>query len=162
MSRVGRAVRVTALVAVAAGIAVGAARVPGTIELAPPRDQAGLPQVSRVLVDEAVLGVPRAAATRRPPGCATSAATCASPRRRLRPPPCAPPVSRLRPEPGQVDLESGVPGAVVATGATVDGLVAAAVTTTRRSSRGRREHWLPDSWPPRSGDTPATTTEDSS
>ena len=129
MSRVGRALRVIALVAVAAGIAVGAARAPGTIELAPARDQAGLPQVSRVLVDEAVLACPgqqRLGATglrdvRGDVRVAASAAPATTVRAAgVTPPPGA----------GQVDLESGASGAVVATGATVDGLVAAGGTTT--------------------------------
>ena len=129
MSRVGRAVRVTALAVVAAGIAVGAARVPGTIELAPSRDQAGLPQVSRVLVDEAVLACPGqqrlgAAGLRDVPGDVRLGAS-AAPATTLRGAGVTPP-----PGAGQVDLESGGNGAVVATGATVDGLVAAAVTTT--------------------------------
>ena len=109
MSRVGRAARVTALVAVAAGIAVGAARAPGTIELAPARDQAGLPQVSRVLVDEAVLACPgqqRLGATglRDVRGDVRVAAS-AAPAATLRAAGVTPP-----PGSGQVDLESGGDG----------------------------------------------------
>jgi hypothetical protein len=129
MSRVGRAVRVCSLVLAAAGIAVGAARVPGTIELAPPRDRAGLPQVSRVLVDEAVLACPGqqrlGAAGLRDVGGDVRVGASPAPAATLRGAGVTPPRGA-----GQVDLESGANGAVVATGATVDGLVAAGVTTT--------------------------------
>jgi len=118
MSRVGRAVRVSALVLVAAGIAVGAARVPGTIELAPSRDQAGLPQVSRVLVEEAVLACPGqqrlgAAGLRDVRGDVRIGAS-AAPAATLRAAGVTPPQGA-----GQVDLESGGTGAVVATTAPV-------------------------------------------
>jgi hypothetical protein len=129
MSRVGRAARVAALVVVAAGIAVGAAKVPGTAELAPARGQAGLPQVSRVLVDEAALVCPgqqRLGATglRDVTGDVRVAASPA-PADTLRAADATPPGGA-----GQVDLEGGTNGAVVATSATIDGLVAAGVTGT--------------------------------
>jgi hypothetical protein len=129
MSRVGRAARVGALVAVAAGIAIGAAKVPGTVELAPARGQAGLPEVSSVLVEEAALVCPgqqRLGATglRNVAGDVRVAASPA-PADTLR-------AAGLTPArgAGRVDLESGPNGTVVATGATIDGLVSAAVRDT--------------------------------
>jgi len=129
MSRVGRVARVGALVVVAAGVAVGAARVPGTVELAPARGQAGLPRVSNVLVDEATIVCPGqqrlgAAGLRNVSGDVRVGASPA-PADTLRAAGVAPP-----PGAGQVDLESGASGAVMATGATIDGLVAAPVTST--------------------------------
>ncbi|GAA2162554.1 hypothetical protein FHX52_3625 [Humibacillus xanthopallidus] len=127
MSRVGRAARVGALVVVAAGIAVGAAKVPGTVELAPAKGQAGLPQVSNVLVGEAALVCPgqqRLGATglRNVSGDVRVAASPAS-APTLRAAGVTPPSGA-----GQVDLEGGTSGAVLATGATIDGLVGAAAT----------------------------------
>ncbi|TQM62322.1 DUF5719 family protein [Humibacillus xanthopallidus] len=129
MSRLGRAARVGALVVVAAGIAVGAAKVPGTVELAPARGQAGLPEVSDVLVGEAALVCPGqqrlgASGLRDVAGDVRVAASPAS-ADTLRAAGVTPPSGA-----GQVDLESGASGAVLATGATIDGLVGAAVNAT--------------------------------
>ena len=115
MSRVGRVARVGALVVVAAGVAVGAARVPGTVEPRRLAGQAGLPQVSSVLVDEATIVCPGqqrlgAAGLRNVSGDVRVGASPA-PADTLRAAGVAPP-----PGAGQVDLESGASGAVMATG----------------------------------------------
>jgi hypothetical protein len=120
---------VGALVVVAGGIAVGAARVPGTVELAPARGQAGLPEVSRVLVQQAALVCPgqqRLGATglRDVAGDVRVAATPA-PADLLRAAGATPPIGA-----GQLDLEAGAGATVIASGATVDGLVTAAVRGT--------------------------------
>ena len=158
MSRVGRAVRVTALVAVAAGIAVGAARAPGTIELAPARDQAGLPQVSRVLVDEAVLACPgqqRLGATglRDVRGDVRVAAS-AAPAATLRAAGVTPPPGRVR---STWRAERPAPSSPRGQRSTASWQQGS--PPPHRSSRGPWERWRPGSWPPRSGGTPATTTE---
>jgi hypothetical protein len=138
MSRVGRAARALVLVVVAAGIAVGAARLPDPVELAPPRGQAGLPEVSRVLVGEAVLVCPgqqRLGATglRDVKGSVRVAASPA-PGSSLGAAGVTPPHGA-----GQVDIESGSSAAVVATGATIDGVVSAGVgAATSVVARGTR------------------------
>ncbi len=126
MSRVGRTLRVGALVVVAGGIAVGAARFPGTVDLAQSLGRAGLPAVSSVLVDEATLVCPGqqrlgAPGLREVAGEVRVAASPA-PGRMLRAAGTTPP-----PGAGEVDLESGATGKVVGTGATVDGVVSATV-----------------------------------
>ena len=128
MSRVGRAARVGALVLLAAGVAAGAVKVPGTVELAQAKGQAGLPLVSNVLVGEAALVCPgqqRLGATglRNVSGQVRVAASPAS-ADTLRAAGITPPSGA-----GQVDLESGPSGSVLATGATIDGLVSAAVSS---------------------------------
>ncbi len=58
MSRAAGIVRAAAVAVVAAGVAVGATRVSGSLQLAAPGERAGLPETSSVLVDDATLVCP--------------------------------------------------------------------------------------------------------
>ena len=58
MSNVRACVRTGAVTLVAAGLAVGATRVSGSVQLATPEERAGLPESSSVLVDESSLVCP--------------------------------------------------------------------------------------------------------
>jgi hypothetical protein len=58
MSRATGIVRAAAVAVVAAGVAVGATHVSGSLQLAAPGERAGLPQTSSVLVDDATLVCP--------------------------------------------------------------------------------------------------------